>query len=92
MEGYYKDTTTTPASAKPCGEGMATCTDKDTALTCKSGWIILESTCVPCAIGDNTCTAKRATACNAGYFLSAGVCTACNSNSNVDACFSSAAS
>jgi len=68
---------------------MKTCTDKYTASTCMTGYIVNSKTCIKCGTGEATCTALKATSCNAGYFLSAGVCTACNSNTNVDACYNS---
>lgn len=70
---------------------MATCTDKYTASTCLTGYIILSKTCVKCAAGESTCTNLRATSCKSGYFLNAGVCTACNANTNVDSCYSASA-
>jgi len=56
---------------------MASCTDIYTADTCITGYVILSKTCVKCLDG-GSCTPKKAEVCNSGYFLDAGVCTACN--------------
>lgn len=42
--------------------------------------------CVPCPTGSTTCTALPAVKCNSGYFLSAGVCTACSDTTRAESC------
>lgn len=58
---------------------MLTCTDKGvTALSCITGYAdMYNGYCVACPSGASSCTLPNAVKCNDGYFLRAGVCTAC---------------
>lgn len=76
--GYYKYN----GGCEPCPEHHETCTND--GFTCQDGYFSNGTACPACETAfENaiTCTAVAATSCHAGYYLSAGQCAACPTNS-----------
>ncbi len=77
-DGFYKSN----GGCEACPTNYESCTDE--GFTCKAGYFSNGTACPACKDAfDNaiTCTAVAATSCYAGYYLKAGQCAACPTNS-----------
>ena len=64
MNGYYWNSSATPALCSACMNGCNTCAKLATCYSCPAGFVNIASTCIACPTGCTTCTGTSATAIN----------------------------